>query len=57
VNSSDYETAKRSLRRKLLPGIVILVILAICIFLLLERNNAPLRSPGKQPQAGTPTHP
>jgi hypothetical protein len=57
VNSSDYETAKRSLRRKLLPGIVILVILAICIFLLLERNNAPLRPPGKQPQAGTPTHP
>jgi len=45
---SDYETAKRSLRRRLLPGLVILVILAICVFLMLERNNAPV-----PPSAGT----
>jgi NADH:ubiquinone oxidoreductase subunit 6 (subunit J) len=41
----DYESAKRSLRRKMLPGIVILIILAICIFLLIQRKNAPVRSP------------
>lgn len=41
----DYEMAKRSLRGKMLPGIVILIILAICIFLLLEQKNAPVRPP------------
>ena len=51
----DYETAKRSLRRKLFPGIVILVILAICIILMLERKNAPVR-PGT-PQAAPATAP
>ena len=37
----DYETAKRSLQGKLLPGLVILIIIAICIFLMIERKNAP----------------
>jgi NADH:ubiquinone oxidoreductase subunit 6 (subunit J) len=41
-----YETAKRSLRRKMLPGIVILIILALCILLLIQRKNAPVRPPG-----------
>jgi hypothetical protein len=40
---SDYETARRSLRRKLIPGIVILLILAICLLLMFERKNAPVR--------------
>ena len=43
----DYEAAKRSLRGKMLPGVVILIILAICIFLLFEQKNAP-RPPGAQ---------
>jgi hypothetical protein len=47
----DYESAKRSLRRKLLPGVVIFLILAICIFLLMERKNAPVRPAGTQTQA------
>jgi hypothetical protein len=47
----DYETAKQSLRRKMLPGVVILIILAICIFLMFERKNAP-RPPGTQQPAG-----
>lgn len=51
---TDYETARKSLRRKLLPGIVILIILAICIFLMLERQNAPVRKPETQPQAVRP---
>jgi hypothetical protein len=41
----DYETAKQSLRRKMLPGLVILIILAICIVLLVERKNAPVGPP------------
>jgi hypothetical protein len=49
----DYEAAKRSLRRKMLPGIVILIILAICIFLLVERKNAPVR-PSTTPVPGQP---
>jgi NADH:ubiquinone oxidoreductase subunit 6 (subunit J) len=48
--SKDYESAKRSLTRKLLPGIVILVILAICILLMMARNNAPV--PPAQTQKG-----
>ena len=44
----DYEAAKRSLRGRMLPGLVILIILAICIFLMFERKNAPTRPPGVQ---------
>ena len=44
----DYQAAKRSLRGKMLPGVVILIILAICIFLLFERKNAPTAVPGAQ---------
>lgn len=47
----DYETAKRSLRGKMIPGVVILIILAICIFLMFERKNAPTGPPGAQQQA------
>jgi len=54
---TDYETAKRSLRRKMFPGVVILIILALCIFLLIERKNAPVRAPAKQPPAGSTAHP
>jgi hypothetical protein len=46
---SDYEAAKRALRRRLLPGVVILVILAICIFLMVERKNAPVPPGAKTP--------
>ena len=52
--SSDYETAKKSLRRKLLPGLVILLILVICIFLLLARKNAPAPPSSTQTQAARP---
>lgn len=54
---SDYETARRSLRRKLIPGVVILVILAICIFLMVERQNAPVRPPATQAQPASTAHP
>jgi hypothetical protein len=47
---SDYESAKKSLRRKLIPGVVILLILAICIFLMMQRGNAPVRRAEPQPQ-------
>ncbi len=49
---ADYETARRSLRRKLLPGIVILLILAICVFLLIERKNAPAPPAAHTPPNG-----
>ena len=48
----DYETARRSLCRKMLPGILILIILVICIILMLERKNAPVPPAGTQQPAG-----
>jgi hypothetical protein len=50
---NDYETAKRSLQKKLLPGLIILIILAICIFLMIERKNAPVPPNSRQAPAAT----
>lgn len=36
----DYETARRSLTRKLLPGIIILIIIVICVLLMIFRPPA-----------------
>jgi hypothetical protein len=47
----DYKAAKQSLQRKLIPGVVILIILAICIFLLIARQNAPAPPSTQSPAA------
>jgi NADH:ubiquinone oxidoreductase subunit 6 (subunit J) len=49
----DYETAKRSLRHKMVPGVVILIILAICIFLMIVRKDAPVPPTSTRPPAAT----
>jgi hypothetical protein len=51
----DYEAAKQSLRRKMLPGVVIFIILAICLFLMFERKNAPTPPVGAQQQTPAAT--